>query len=237
MRKGAELTRDNETSSKMSLVGQADVKDQESLKLLIDSEDGIMKSGQLPDIASSGGAKALFEVFDTVAPAPKRKAKKEEQPAEQAEPKTALESHGTIGLTIFTLCVLRFSNCVQMPRNARDRMQAVLQESMQARTASMKLTEVEYTGELSQQLLEHANLLEKHYKSLQKSVKTSVTDEGYYGKVYSILDERHAWFVKAQAAANSILSGISKAHGKKKGKEAGEKAKGTDSKTPKGSQA
>ena len=97
-----------------------------------------------------------------------------------------------------------------------------MDESTAARSLSLKLTEVEYTGELSSQLLAHADLLEKHYKSLRKAVKNKVQDEGWYAKLYSILDERHTWFSTAESAASSILKGLA---AKKKAKGKGGKAK------------
>ena len=95
MRKGAELTQDNETKNKVDLSAMAEVSDPEALKLLVDQEDGMMRAGQLPEIQASGsGSKMLFEAFDSVMAAPKKKAKKEEPDAKKAEPKTILENLG-----------------------------------------------------------------------------------------------------------------------------------------------
>lgn len=92
----------------------------------------------------------------------------------------------------------------------------------------MKLQEVEYTGELSRHLMDHANVLEKHYQSLQKALKAK-TEESWYIKLYSILDERHSWFEKAENAANSILKGLKQSK-KNKDKAPKRKAKGPKAK-------
>ena len=94
MRKGAEITQENSTATSMKLSAEADVPDAAALNSLIDPEDGVMKSGALPEIAaaSSAGAKQLYEAFDQIAVAPKKKARKEEGEAKPAEPMTVLES-------------------------------------------------------------------------------------------------------------------------------------------------
>ena len=88
---------------------------------------------------------------------------------------------------------------------------------MAARTLSMQLSEVAYTGELSQQLLEHSNLLDKHYRHLTKAIKNKCSDETWFAKIYSMLDERHSWFNEAEQAAQAILKGINQAAKKAKG--------------------
>ncbi|CAJ1399311.1 unnamed protein product [Effrenium voratum] len=77
-------------------------------------------------------------------------------------------------------------------------------------------------GALPEGLMRHAVETEKIYHMLAKAT-SGVGDEAWYQKTFSTLDEKHAWFVKAKAAAEAIFAGIKKAEKKEqKEKNAGE---------------
>lgn len=58
---------------------------------------------------------------------------------------------------------------------AADRMEKSLGLAAKARTQSISLEGVQYAGELSKQLLDHATKLEGHFKKLKEAVSTENT--------------------------------------------------------------
>ena len=66
------------------------------------------------------------------------------------------------------------------------------------RTMSIKLNSVEYAGELSKQLLEHASLLEKYYQELNEALQKKLGD-GVLKKLLTKIDDVEAFASKAQA--------------------------------------
>ena len=75
----------------------------------------------------------------------------------------------------------------------------MLAESTQARKKSMTLGSVAYAGELSAQLLDHAECLEKNYKQLQTALANNVEDRTFYQKVFRAVDRKSAWYSSAEA--------------------------------------
>ncbi len=197
MKKARELNRKQVVEDSSKLQTQANL-DNEMVKSLTDEAEGMFKAGALPDLpaASSAGQRALCE--DLCEPGaiavPKKKRKTEEDTkAEAATPKTIMDI-------------------------ASDKMADVLAESTNARKKSMALGAAEYAGELASQLLDHATVMEKHYKTLQTAVNGKVQDEAFYKKCFKAIDNDKAWFTSAEAAADSILSGLRRASKKKDGK-------------------
>lgn len=60
---------------------------------------------------------------------------------------------------------------------AKDRLEGLLKDAATARTSSITLANMEYAGELSAQLLDHAVKLEQAYKDIQKALASSATSE------------------------------------------------------------
>ncbi|CAK8985935.1 Uncharacterized protein SCF082_LOCUS342 [Durusdinium trenchii] len=106
-------------------------------------------------------------------------------------------------------------------------MKEIMDESVAARKKSMALGSVNYAGELSTQLLEHAEKMEKRYKTLQQALNTGVTDQGFFDKCFRVISKERKWYTSAEAAANSILSGLNRASKAKK-REKGKKGEGSD---------
>ena len=77
---------------------------------------------------------------------------------------------------------------------AVDLMAELLSESSAARKKSMSLGSVNYAGELSAQLLKHAETLEKHYKTLQKATKEKKENESFYKSVFKKIEQDRKWY-------------------------------------------
>jgi len=105
--------------------------------------------------------------------APKKKTKKEEDKAEEMKPQS-------------------------WESKASDSLGELLANAAKARTMSIKLNSVEYAGELSKQLLEHASLLEKYYQELNEALQKKLGD-GVLKKLLTKIDDVEAFASKAQA--------------------------------------
>ncbi|CAJ1381460.1 unnamed protein product, partial [Effrenium voratum] len=194
MRAGREVKRTDATVDEATMSGKADL-DSAMVKALTDEDDGLMAAGALPAVHAQGGQKDMLEALqapgETVAVAKKKpKPKAESGGSELAKPKSPQEL-------------------------AAARLADLLVESTSARKKSMTLGATEFAGELAAQLLNHAETLEKTYKELQAALATNNTDKGFYTKVCRTLDEKCAWFVTAEAAADSILAGLKRAEKKR----------------------
>ena len=176
MKKPKELTRKQCVSDQSQIQAKNEL-DEQMLQALTDENDGVMRQGALPDAqaSSAAGQKLLFEgLAEAVAAVPKKKKEKKEESSEPALPKTN-------------------------PQKAEDLMVEILAESVAARRKSMGLGAVNYAGELSAQLLAHAEKLEKHYKTLQQAVSTRVDDDGFYAKAFKKVEELRHWYKTAEA--------------------------------------
>ena len=178
MPKAKELTKRQCVSDQATVKAQVDL-DNEMLKALTD-ENGVMRAGCLPDMktVTAAGQKALYDALsEGVAKAPKPKrdpAPKGKEGSELAKPKTPAEL-------------------------AQDLMADILAESTAARKKSMSLGAVNYAGELSAQLLNHAEKLEKDYKTLQKAVSGNVMTDDFYQKCFAQISKRRSWYATAEA--------------------------------------
>lgn len=81
---------------------------------------------------------------------------------------------------------------------ATDTLPTMLTAAAKARTLSIKLGTVEYAGELSKQLLDHASKLENLYQDLQKAVKDQASDKTLKSLFQQIVPET-TFGEKAQA--------------------------------------
>ena len=180
IRKPKEMTKRSKVEDACTMDGRADL-DNDMVKTLID-EDGPFRAGCVPDgmAASSSGQKALVDglMEETSVAKPKKPKKKDEQ---------------NEGLTTVTPKTIF--------EQAKDLMADILQESTTSRKKSMSLGEVNYAGELAQQLLDHATKLEKYYSVLQKAFKGDVTDESFFQKIVEKVSKERKWFKTAEAEA------------------------------------
>ena len=166
------------TSDTATLKGATGNLTNEMLKALADENEGIMRSGQMPQLhaASASGQKQLMSGLcgTSTQKAAQPKVPPPAKASEDAVPKTSLEL-------------------------AVDLMGEVLAESTSARKKSMALGAVKYAGELATQLLEHAEKLEAHYKVLQTATAAAVSDEAWYEKCFKKIAKDRKWFETAQA--------------------------------------
>ena len=86
-------------------------------------------------------------------------------------------------------------------QKATSQLGELLQRSSSARTASIKLANMEYASELSKQLLQHAQQLEKLYQDLSKAI-TEHADEKTLRKLVSKSLKLEEFGIKAQAGSN-----------------------------------
>eukprot|EP00435_Cladocopium_sp_Y103_P055063 s2974_g18.t1 len=161
-------------------------------------EGGPLQCGVLldADAATDAGRKDLVESITQagVAVAKARPAKKEK--AEKLEPKTMLESEAQF------VCEL---GRVQIDQLASEKMEQCLQKGAQARKYSISLGSLEYSGDLSQQMLQFSTKMEKIYRNLRDLVDKKSTCEDLYEKFF-------------QAAAKGLQTGLKPKKAKAKGK-------------------
>ena len=91
---------------------------------------------------------------------------------------------------------------VQQPETPLEKVVAVLptvlQSAFKARTASIKLGNMEYAQELANQLLNHAQTLEQKYAEMNKAV-SSKSDEKVFKRLLVEVDALEEFGLKAQA--------------------------------------
>ena len=93
-----------------------------------------------------------------------------------------------------------------MPRQAKERMEEVLAESGKARRLSIELSGMEFANDLSQQLLLHANDMEKTYGQFQKLVKQEVNTEAQYRPLFHLTEKKQKWYASAEASCLSLVT-------------------------------
>lgn len=79
------------------------------------------------------------------------------------------------------------------------KMDDCLKKAAEGRKMSITLSSLEYSGDLSKQLLAFSEKLEKVYKNLQDLRGRKVSDESAYQKFFQVMDEKLAWYTKAEA--------------------------------------
>lgn len=83
-------------------------------------------------------------------------------------------------------------------RLASEQMDACLRKGADARKHSISLGTLEYSGDLSSQMLLFSQKMGKVYKVIQDMVTRKVQDELAYKKYFAIIEERMAWYEKAE---------------------------------------
>lgn len=75
------------------------------------------------------------------------------------------------------------------PKTYLDKVQGKLPEFLksagQSRTSSISISGLEYAGELSKSLLEHAEKMEAYYKKAKAALDSKETSEKVYKKLFS----------------------------------------------------
>lgn len=86
-----------------------------------------------------------------------------------------------------------------LPRLVAARMDDTLKKAGDARRYAVSLGALEYSGDLAKQLMYFSDKMEKTFKQIQELHQKKVTDTASYSKFFSILDEKFAWYQKAEA--------------------------------------
>ena len=177
MPKAREVTH-RETTEDMSKMQGKSHCDEDLLKALT-GEEGVMRAGALPNLhaKNAAGQKALLDGMTEsgVQAAPKRrKVEDDSEKSKEVKAKTLKEK-------------------------VTDLMAAVLAENIAARKKSMSLGAVNYAGELASKLLDHAERMEKHYKTLQTAVGSNLEDDEFFKKCIGKIEKEQKWFITAEA--------------------------------------
>ena len=80
----------------------------------------------------------------------------------------------------------------------------MLKDAADARTASIKLTGMEYAGELSKQLLGHAQKLEGLYSKLNQDLASDGSTEKMFKRHMTSLQELSVFGTKAQVGLGKV---------------------------------
>ena len=79
-----------------------------------------------------------------------------------------------------------------------------LSKGVEARKYAITLGSLEYSGDLTKQLLDFSAKMEKVFKAMQDFIDRKVSDQGAFAKYLAIIDERLSWYEKAEAAGLGI---------------------------------
>ena len=85
-------------------------------------------------------------------------------------------------------------------RTVASRMDESLQKGGAARKFAVSLEGLEYSGDLAKQLFAFSSKMERTYQILQDMLKKKESDPAAYAKYFHMLDEKIAWFNKAEAS-------------------------------------
>ena len=86
-----------------------------------------------------------------------------------------------------------------LPRKVQAKMDDCLKKGGEAHKHAITLSSLEYSGDLSDQLRAFSSKMEVLYKHLQKMIKEQVKEPKALHKFFVIIDEKLAWFSKAEA--------------------------------------
>lgn len=84
-------------------------------------------------------------------------------------------------------------------------MQECLKKGAEGRKYAVAIGQLPYSGDLADQLLAFSNKLESVYRKMSELCSSNVNDPKSYRKYIQILDEKLAWFVKAEAGVSSRI--------------------------------
>lgn len=79
------------------------------------------------------------------------------------------------------------------------KMEDALKKGAEARKYAISLGSLEYSGDLAKQLLAFSEKCEKVFKALQQLQQGKESSLKDYAKYFQILDEKFAWYTKAEA--------------------------------------
>ena len=78
------------------------------------------------------------------------------------------------------------------------RMDDCLKKGADARKSAIALGSLEYSGDLSKQLMQFSDKMEKVFKILQDLRSRKVSGPDQFAKYFAILDEKMQWYEKAE---------------------------------------
>ncbi|CAL1141145.1 unnamed protein product [Cladocopium goreaui] len=199
-----DLVRNDDMTKESTAVTVRDANNKELVEALT-TGDGPLLAGLQPAarVANEAGQQALTQAL-TDEKVDKKKAKKEKKDkTEKMEPKTSEE-----------LAVSQMEEC--------------LKKGAEARKYAISLGTLEYSGDLVKELLKFNTKMEEVYKKMQQLRQEKTANPKCYQKFFAIIEEKAAWFDKAESAAKALLSGLKTKKGKanrSKGKKAGQEGK------------
>ena len=78
-------------------------------------------------------------------------------------------------------------------------MEECLKKGAEARKYAISLGTLEYSGDLVKELLRFNTKMEEVYKKMQQLRQEKTSKSKCYAKFFAIIDEKRAWFDKAEA--------------------------------------
>ena len=85
-------------------------------------------------------------------------------------------------------------------------MDDALKKGSDARKMAITLSSLEYSGELSGQLMSFSGKMEKVFRHLRDLQDRKVTDAKLYEKFFKVLEDRFAWYTGAEAGPTVNLT-------------------------------
>ena len=85
-------------------------------------------------------------------------------------------------------------------------MEECLKKSAEGRRFAVALGSLEYSGDLSKELMTFSNKLEKVFQKMQELRSQGTKDEQVYLKFFQILDDKFKWYQKAEARPGSLFA-------------------------------
>ena len=85
-------------------------------------------------------------------------------------------------------------------------MEECLKKSAEGRRFAVALGSLEYSGDLSKELMTFSNKLEKVFQKMQELSSQGTKDEQVYLKFFQILDDKFKWYQKAEARPGSLFA-------------------------------
>ena len=210
MPQGHMLRRDNETSEAQRLSVDQSM-DEDLAKVL--EENNVLQAGSLPAVhaATEAGEKTLLALFEEPGSlqkrAPAKQKKDAEVEAEEMKPKTLKEFLACMASMICSEILVQLMICMRLwilvLRQVIERRAEILRDSTEARKTSITLTNLNYGGDLSEQLLKFSKKMELAYKRLGELQKQEDAD-ARIKKVLRWVDKKNPWFKQAQALAVAV---------------------------------
>lgn len=84
-------------------------------------------------------------------------------------------------------------------------MEECLKKSAEGRRFAVALGSLEYSGDLSKELMTFSNKLEKVSQKMELRSQ-GIKDEEVYTKFFQILDDKFKWYQKAEARSGSLFA-------------------------------